>query len=97
MRGGDEYGNHTLVLRLPGERAVVLAWNIPLRHVPEPNSGYTEYGLVDLSSRNGQADSWSNPVPLSWDQRDEPAPDGWIRVTREVYMTPWRSDGDDLR
>lgn len=31
MRGGDEYGNDTLAFRLPGERALIIAWNFPLR------------------------------------------------------------------
>lgn len=30
-RGGDEWGNRTLAFRLPGERALVVALNIPLR------------------------------------------------------------------
>lgn len=30
-RGVDEYGNRTLAFRLPGERALIVALNIPLR------------------------------------------------------------------
>jgi hypothetical protein len=31
MRGGDEYLNSTLVFRLPGGRALVVALNVPLK------------------------------------------------------------------
>jgi hypothetical protein len=31
MVGGDEYGNWTLCFRLPGQRALIVALNVPLR------------------------------------------------------------------
>jgi len=48
MRGGDEYGNRTLALRLPGGRALITALNVPLRRhrLPSAVSVDRESGTV---------------------------------------------------
>lgn len=44
--GADEYGNSTVVLRLPGERALSVTWNIPLRRELELAAHRIEYGII---------------------------------------------------
>lgn len=90
QRGGDEYGNSTIVLRLPGGRAFIMAYNWPLRRELEPVEGRIEYGLVDPdATRTGDA-TWDNPLPLASEHRFDPPPDGCVVVTRTLRVERWR-------
>jgi len=86
-RGGDEYGNSTLVFRLPGERAFIVAYNWPLRRELEPSEGHISYGLVSPDESDGA--TWDNPLPLASEQRFDPVRPGWKVATRTAWMTPW--------
>lgn len=85
VRGGDEYGNSTLAFRLPGERALIVVWNIPLRRELEPCEGRVEYGWVG-ESVGGE---WDNPLPVAFRDRRSRIPDDCTLVRREVRWTPW--------
>jgi hypothetical protein len=86
--GGDEYGNSTVVLRLPQGRALILAWNIPLRRDLEPSEGRIECGLVDVT---GHAGTWDNPLPMSYLEAKAYVPeDGITVVARHIWYGPWK-------
>jgi hypothetical protein len=83
---GDEYGNSTVVFRLIGGRALIVAWNIPLRRKLEPCEGRTEWGWAcpDQGELN-------DPIPCSG--RETP-PDGYYLVRREVWFDRWEKVPD---
>lgn len=100
--GGDEYGNSTIVLRLPQGRALIVAWNIPLRRELEPFEGYMEYGWVKPDG--GSEAPCDNPLPGSYEDFLRPIdlPGGdWVRVRREVMYGHWEAvsdeEADDMR
>ena len=82
--GGDEYGNSTIVLRLPGERALIVAYNWPLRRELEPSEGYVQFGAVN----EDEGAPMHNPLPLVGPDLDGLEPP-WVLVRREVWQTPW--------
>lgn len=82
--GGDEYGNRTVVLRLPGGRAMIVVWSIPLRRELEPFEGQVYYGLI-----GGPDDiDIDNPLPVSYADALRPA-EGWTAVERTIWYGQW--------
>lgn len=86
--GGDEYGNSTIQLRLPGGRAFLMAYNWPLRRELEAFEGRVEYGWVD----DGDFAPWHNPCPIDPQSIEScMAADGLTVVTREVWYGRWEA------
>lgn len=87
--GGDEYGNSTLVLQLPGQRALVAAYNWPLRRELEPCEGTVEWGWVGPEVADPD-----NPLPIGHFARHEVPPEGCHLVRREVMYGRWERCDD---
>lgn len=80
--GGDEYGNSTLVLQLPGQRALVVAYNWPLRRELEPCEGRVEYAIADRLFDE-------EPEPVLHEDRHQKLPASKYLVRRDVMYGPW--------
>lgn len=83
---GDEFGNSTVGIRLPGGRAFIFAWNFPLRRELEPNEGHVEYGI--------RGDYWpdsATPLPVKPEDRFD-VPEGYHLVYRVTWTKadPWQ-------
>lgn len=82
--GGDEYGNDTLVFRLPRQAALVVAWNVPLRRELLPTTGEIRYGWV-----GPEVGEPHNPLPLGPNDVKKAPPEGCYLVRQEVWRTDW--------
>lgn len=87
--GGDEYGNSVLVLQLPGQRALAMAYNWPLRRELEPCEGTVEWGWV--GPLVGEPD---DPALVNHESRNPP-PQGCHLVRRDVMYGPWEKETAD--
>lgn len=85
-RGGDEYGNSTVVFRLPSERALIVAYNWPLRRELEPCEGRVEWGAVN----DDHGAPMDNPLPLAGPDLRGLPPEEWKLVRRELWASPWQ-------
>lgn len=90
--GGDEYGNSTLVFRLPQGRAFVMAYNWPLRRELEPSEGRTEYAHAPIEplTEDWEHDLFGEvPWPVEYSERHRLPRRGWKLVRRDVMYGPW--------
>jgi hypothetical protein len=80
---GDEFGNSTIVLRLPGDRAFVAAYNWPLRRDLEPSEGRVEYAVAEEMFDE-------EPELIPYEDRLKPLAGRKYLVVRDVMYGPWR-------